>query len=168
MKPQSFTPSSAKVVGMHKDSHLISKLKKPKIRIIHVFAPEVIKTDAANFRELVQNLTGNKQAHGDAESKHGGMMRKLKKTSSSAAGKSLKKMEEQMQNGYLIKEEIQDTWRGEKINTSFLDGFSDLEYGFIEDLNRIHSLPLSSSTSSMDVFEDPKEKPSRISFFHGY
>ncbi|KAK1288516.1 hypothetical protein QJS10_CPB19g00963 [Acorus calamus] len=31
---------------------------KPKIRIIHLFAPEVIKTDAANFRDLVQRLTG--------------------------------------------------------------------------------------------------------------
>ncbi|XP_052173697.1 VQ motif-containing protein 25 [Diospyros lotus] len=43
--------------GMHRDSHKISKAK-PKIRIIHIFAPEIIKTDAANFRELVQRLTG--------------------------------------------------------------------------------------------------------------
>ncbi|KAK8649321.1 hypothetical protein V6N13_130051 [Hibiscus sabdariffa] len=42
---------------VHKDSQTISK-PKPKIRIIHVFAPEIIKTDAANFRELVQTLTG--------------------------------------------------------------------------------------------------------------
>ncbi|CAN1278160.1 VQ motif-containing protein 17 [Linum perenne] len=32
--------------------------KPPKIRIIHIFAPEIIKTDVANFRELVQRLTG--------------------------------------------------------------------------------------------------------------
>lgn len=45
-------------VGMHlQGSHTISKLK-PKIRIVHIFAPEIIKTDAANFRELVQKLTG--------------------------------------------------------------------------------------------------------------
>ncbi|KAK4783781.1 hypothetical protein SAY86_018149 [Trapa natans] len=31
---------------------------KPEIRIIHVFTPEVIKTDTENFRELVQRLTG--------------------------------------------------------------------------------------------------------------
>ncbi|KAK8667573.1 hypothetical protein V6N13_007721 [Hibiscus sabdariffa] len=31
---------------------------KPKIRIIHVCAPEIITTDVANFRELVQTLTG--------------------------------------------------------------------------------------------------------------
>ncbi|MCL7040012.1 hypothetical protein MKW94_006093 [Papaver nudicaule] len=46
-------------LGMHTDSHVISKFTmKPKIRIVHIFAPEIIKTDAANFRELVQRLTG--------------------------------------------------------------------------------------------------------------
>ncbi|KAH7570717.1 hypothetical protein JRO89_XS05G0166000 [Xanthoceras sorbifolium] len=49
--------TSNKVLSMHKSSHLISKFK-PKIRIVHIFAPEIIKTDAANFRELVQRLTG--------------------------------------------------------------------------------------------------------------
>ncbi|XP_039016035.1 VQ motif-containing protein 25-like [Hibiscus syriacus] len=48
------TPSS---LSIHKDSQTISKAK-PKIRIIHIFAPEIIKTDVANFRELVQRLTG--------------------------------------------------------------------------------------------------------------
>src|ERR1044072_325852 len=45
------------LAAMHRDSHTISK-SKPKIRIIHIFAPEIIKTDAENFRELVQKLTG--------------------------------------------------------------------------------------------------------------
>ncbi|URE19698.1 VQ motif [Musa troglodytarum] len=40
-----------------KDSHAISKLK-PKIRIVHIVTPEIIKTDVGNFRELVQRLTG--------------------------------------------------------------------------------------------------------------
>ena len=31
---------------------------RPKIRIIHIIAPEIIKTDVANFRDLVQRLTG--------------------------------------------------------------------------------------------------------------
>ncbi|CAL9064343.1 VQ motif-containing protein 17-like [Musa acuminata AAA Group] len=48
-RPALLTPS--------KDSHVMSKLK-PKIRIVHLFAPEIIKTDAENFRELVQRLTG--------------------------------------------------------------------------------------------------------------
>ncbi|KAG6411449.1 hypothetical protein SASPL_129531 [Salvia splendens] len=42
---------------MQRNSRTISKTKQ-KIRIIHIFAPEIIKTDAANFRELVQRLTG--------------------------------------------------------------------------------------------------------------
>ncbi|KAK7278824.1 hypothetical protein RJT34_23862 [Clitoria ternatea] len=45
-------------LAIHKDSHALSKTTKPKIRIIHIFAPEIIKTDAENFRELVQKLTG--------------------------------------------------------------------------------------------------------------
>ena len=55
MANNSHTPSSS--LAMHKDSHMISKTK-PKIRIIHIFAPEIIKTDVENFRELVQKLTG--------------------------------------------------------------------------------------------------------------
>uniref|UniRef100_A0ACD5WKE8 Uncharacterized protein n=1 Tax=Avena sativa TaxID=4498 RepID=A0ACD5WKE8_AVESA len=31
---------------------------RPAIRIIHIVAPEIIKTDTANFRGLVQRLTG--------------------------------------------------------------------------------------------------------------
>ncbi|EYU27157.1 hypothetical protein ABFS82_02G128500 [Erythranthe guttata] len=38
-------------------SRTIAKVK-PKIRIIHIVAPEIIKTDVQNFRELVQKLTG--------------------------------------------------------------------------------------------------------------
>ncbi|URE11965.1 VQ motif [Musa troglodytarum] len=44
-------------LGMKDSSHAITK-PKPEIRIIHVFEPEIMKTDAANFRELVQRLTG--------------------------------------------------------------------------------------------------------------
>nr|CAD1839278.1 unnamed protein product [Ananas comosus var. bracteatus] len=43
--------------SVRKDSHTISK-PKPEIRIVHIFAPEIIKTDVDNFRELVQQLTG--------------------------------------------------------------------------------------------------------------
>uniref|UniRef100_A0ACD5WRT6 Uncharacterized protein n=1 Tax=Avena sativa TaxID=4498 RepID=A0ACD5WRT6_AVESA len=34
---------------------------RPAIKIIHILAPEIIKTDAANFRDLVQRLTGRQQ-----------------------------------------------------------------------------------------------------------
>ncbi|CAN0927643.1 VQ motif-containing protein 25 [Linum grandiflorum] len=40
-----------------------SNKNPPKIRIIHIFAPEIIKTDVANFRELVQRLTGKPTPH---------------------------------------------------------------------------------------------------------
>ncbi|KAL0404995.1 UNVERIFIED_CONTAM: VQ motif-containing protein 25 [Sesamum radiatum] len=62
MEKQTRTPNTAlSPLPMHKNSHTISK-SKPKIRIIHIFAPEIIKTDAANFRELVQRLTGKPTA----------------------------------------------------------------------------------------------------------
>lgn len=44
-------------LAMHKKTHIISKVK-PKIRITHIFAPEIIKINAENFREVVQRLTG--------------------------------------------------------------------------------------------------------------
>lgn len=37
------------------------KVGRLKTRIVHVVAPEVIKTDPANFREVVQKLTGKKR-----------------------------------------------------------------------------------------------------------
>lgn len=72
MKPSSFdtslTPSK---LTIYKDSHTVTKLK-PKIRIIHVVAPEIIKTDVKNFRELVQRLTGKTTAEvkGTTKEKH--------------------------------------------------------------------------------------------------
>lgn len=144
MKQQSFPPTSAPTkLAMHKDSHVVTKFK-PKIRIIHVFAPEIIKTDVANFRDLVQSLTGK-----PAEKNYGVRMKKMTKTSSSkppgTKTQITKKMMDQAQhedqfpsslrNGEPIKEEIEELWRssGEKIS-SFLDGFSDFD-GFIEGLN---------------------------------
>lgn len=59
----SSTPSQKLAMRMrtHSNSHVISKLIKPKIRVIHIFAPHIITTDAANFREVVQKLTGKSQ-----------------------------------------------------------------------------------------------------------
>ncbi|XP_028799639.1 VQ motif-containing protein 25-like [Neltuma alba] len=67
--------ASSSKLGIGTSSNLIAKLK-PKIRIIHVYAPEIIKTDAANFRELVQRLTGKPED--DEEEK--GRKRKTTKT----------------------------------------------------------------------------------------
>ncbi|KAJ7976007.1 VQ motif-containing protein [Quillaja saponaria] len=57
MSNKSSPSSSSSPLAMHKNSQTISKTK-PKIRIIHIFAPEIIRTDVENFRELVQRLTG--------------------------------------------------------------------------------------------------------------
>ncbi|CAK9157388.1 unnamed protein product [Ilex paraguariensis] len=58
MKKQPCVPNTTTLaLAMHKDSQTISKVK-PKIHIIHIFAPKIFKTDASNFWELVQRLTG--------------------------------------------------------------------------------------------------------------
>lgn len=54
---EEYTTKPKNSIAMHHDSQSISKLK-PKVRIVHVFAPEIIKTDVQKFRELVQRLTG--------------------------------------------------------------------------------------------------------------
>ncbi|KAE8776661.1 VQ motif-containing protein 25-like [Hordeum vulgare] len=59
-------PSSA--MGAHRWSHPIAKGPPRKIRIVHVLAPEVIKTDARHFRDLVQRLTGKPSAAGGGSS----------------------------------------------------------------------------------------------------
>ncbi|CAI9097434.1 OLC1v1033864C2 [Oldenlandia corymbosa var. corymbosa] len=65
-------------LGMHKNSQIIAK-PKPKIRIIHIFAPEIIKTDVANFRELVQRLTGKPTPQEMTKSKNNSSMNTKKK-----------------------------------------------------------------------------------------
>nr|CAD1831316.1 unnamed protein product [Ananas comosus var. bracteatus] len=48
------------MAAVHRDSRAISKpmISKPQIKIWHVLPPEIIHIDAANFRDLVQRLTG--------------------------------------------------------------------------------------------------------------
>lgn len=78
--PKQLSPksSSLEIVSVSKESHNMSKpvagggtpfrrewqtagthtIQAPTIRVIHIFAPKVIKTDVANFRSTVQKLTG--------------------------------------------------------------------------------------------------------------
>jgi hypothetical protein len=51
-------------MGAHRWSHAIAKGPPRKIRIVHVVEPTVIKTDARQFRELVQRLTGKPSGRG--------------------------------------------------------------------------------------------------------
>ncbi|PQQ19847.1 VQ motif-containing protein 25 [Prunus yedoensis var. nudiflora] len=111
-KPQysSCNPSSASSkLGMHKESHKISKTaSKPKIRIIHVLAPEIIKTDVANFRELVQNLTGKPAAA--PEVVNGSRKKTIRCPTYSSPSKKI--LELQNDGDQRVKEEIQNyTWR---------------------------------------------------------
>ncbi|KDP24622.1 hypothetical protein JCGZ_25538 [Jatropha curcas] len=135
-------------LAMHKDSQRISKIK-PKIRIIHIFAPEIIKTDVANFRELVQRLTGKPSDHHHHQ-KGSHFKNKKPRTVSNQEQENLqpkpsitsnnKKMElvtTGFMNNYnnkVIKEEEEDPmWNGAN-SGGFLAGFADLD-GFIQELN---------------------------------
>ncbi|KAI3806478.1 hypothetical protein L1987_22385 [Smallanthus sonchifolius] len=112
--------SITKPLTMHKDSHIISKTK-PKIRIIHIFAPEIIKTDVANFRELVQRLTGK-----PTEKK------KLKTRKESHKRSSLSQV------GLEVREKIkgeEDIWDGANSGGGFLGGFGDLD-GFMQEFSQ--------------------------------
>eukprot|EP00268_Persea_americana_P058518 TRINITY_DN70834_c0_g1_i1.p1 TRINITY_DN70834_c0_g1~~TRINITY_DN70834_c0_g1_i1.p1 ORF type:complete len:149 (-),score=17.60 TRINITY_DN70834_c0_g1_i1:25-471(-) len=128
-------------IAMHKESHVGSKFK-PKIRIVHIIAPEIIKTDVANFRELVQRLTG----------KPGGRQCGKKKARCSSSDVSESDVSESVcgfrNSGYgeRVKEE-EEMWGDE--NAAFFGGLGDLD-GFIQGLGDFPLLPLSSS--HMDVF----------------
>lgn len=150
----SSTPST---LSMQKDSHTISKLK-PKIRIIHIFAPEIIKTDVANFRELVQRLTGKPTSNDHHNHKKGCKNKLIKHPSTTSSRKdeeehNQKKVVE-TKSGFvgfgMFKEEADQEdhemmmmWNNNGANSGgFLGGFSDLEcnYGFIQELGE--QLPL--------------------------
>ncbi|KAL0339569.1 UNVERIFIED_CONTAM: VQ motif-containing protein 25 [Sesamum radiatum] len=99
---------------MHKNSHTISK-SKPKIRIIHIFAPEIIKTDAANFRELVQRLTGKPTADDHRNINCCSKTRILRKKEQRVLSSSNKKMEELNQFPFLEgTTQINDAYGGDQ------------------------------------------------------
>ncbi|CAN8279831.1 unnamed protein product [Cochlearia groenlandica] len=132
--------STSTNISMHKHSYTITKTK-PKIRIIHIFAPEIIKTDVANFRELVQSLTGKPQ-----EDKHINV------------SKTKPKVQRELQDcdkGFCLNshiDEISMAWNGvvvgdQSSSGGFLNGLGDFE-GFIQELGEFPYLPF---TSSIDV-----------------
>lgn len=123
-------------LAMHKDSQTISKVK-PKIRIIHIFAPEIIKTDVANFRELVQRLTG-KPADKACKKKP-----RIPKRTQAPPTAAAMKME--IRSGFArdkVKEEDheEEMWNGAN-SGGFLAGFADLD-GFIQELGEFPMLPM--------------------------
>ncbi|KAJ6316745.1 hypothetical protein OIU78_019928 [Salix suchowensis] len=146
--PNSITPSP---ITMHKDSHTIAKVK-PKIRIIHIFAPEIIKTDVANFRELVQRLTGKPTGQ------KGGCRQKPRRARAqdqprncdddSWDDKPVMNKKVELRSGFgsslgsreRVKEE-EEMWNIGACSGSFLGGFTDLD-GFIQELGEFPLLPM--------------------------
>ncbi|GFY99815.1 VQ motif-containing protein [Actinidia rufa] len=122
------TTTTSPALGIHKDSQRICKIK-PKIRIIHIFAPEIIKTDVANFRELVQRLTG-KPTEGNTK-------KRPRRVPRIEVAKKMSFRER-------LKEEGEFMWgSGGEINQNcggFLGGFADLD-GFMQELNEFPMLP---------------------------
>ncbi|XP_047329790.1 VQ motif-containing protein 25-like [Impatiens glandulifera] len=97
---------------IHTDSRAIFRLKR-KIRIIHVIAPEIIKTDVEHFRELVQRLTGKPAGSKGKTEKINKDPNRLSKT---------KEAREQR-----IKQEIEESWQGENSDYYIDNLFVDME-----------------------------------------
>ncbi|KAG1364212.1 VQ motif-containing protein 17 [Cocos nucifera] len=128
-------------LGLRKDSHMISKMK-PKVRIVHLFAPEIIKTDVENFRELVQRLTGK------PEKSNGGKNKKLAPAMvNSAQTMGMRQGHGVSWRGEMVKGELQEEkrelWK-EASSGGFSSGFGDVD-GFFHGLGDCPLLPLSSS-----------------------
>ena len=166
--PNSHPPALA----MHKDSQTISKTK-PKIRIIHIFAPQIIKTDVENFRELVQMKTGKPSGQKCCNKKKpttlaGTAGRDDKDSRRSNSGNSLisgisdddkpKSVNKRMKlrSGAFwgldqcarerssVKEE--EALRSDEISSGgYLGGLSDLEEGFISEPGEFPPFPLDCS-----------------------
>ncbi|KAK3227223.1 hypothetical protein Dsin_007085 [Dipteronia sinensis] len=161
--PFSKPPPSPSPLAIHKNSQTITKAK-PKIRIIHIFAPEIIKTDVANFRELVQRLTG-KPTHQDLQK---GTCKKIRSSRTipkrgEEPQAPPKKVEVMRSGGFVgsldhqsccrerVKEEEEEMWNGAS-SGGFLNGFGDFD-GFIQELGEFPLLPMDAS-HHMHAFEE--------------
>ncbi|KAL1533988.1 VQ motif-containing protein 25-like [Salvia divinorum] len=122
---------------MHRNSKTISKTK-PEIRIIHIFAPEIIKTDATNFRELVQRLTG-KPTEADPSSRGTTKMKARKKVARIFPATKKTEMAMSMRAGFHadFRERIkgeEEIWSSANSGAGFLGGFADFD-GFMQEIN---------------------------------
>ncbi|KAL2326918.1 hypothetical protein Fmac_020345 [Flemingia macrophylla] len=165
---------------MHKDSHMVAKAK-PKIRIIHIFAPEIIKTDVENFRELVQKLTGKpggekccnikKKARVNVVAKREGEHSRSSSTSGSGMSedntlmmKTVKSNDNNLwgldvmmtRDPHKVKEEFGICCSDQSYAGGYLGGFSDLE-GFISEIGGFPLLPMDGNNHMMiHGFEEPQ------------
>ncbi|XP_057982270.1 VQ motif-containing protein 17 [Malania oleifera] len=169
------SPPSSAVLGMHRDSQVISK-PKPKIRIIHIFAPEIIKTDVANFRELVQRLTGkpsDKNAvSGNRNNKSSAKPRStLPRPSSSSKDHHHHHHHHHNRQELIVREKInvkdeeeeeeeEEMWGS--AGEGFLGGFGELD-GFMHEFGEYSLLPLDASHCSFDLFAETHRSSSSSS-----
>ncbi|KAI4378471.1 hypothetical protein MLD38_015948 [Melastoma candidum] len=116
-----------------------SSIAKPKIRIIHIFAPEIIKTDTANFRDLVQRLTGKQPDHARPRSSSKSRGRMNGKPSSSVAGvvapeKPKPRDTTERLDVFLGLEQRERQAVKEEQAGGYLKDFADLDDGFTREL----------------------------------
>ncbi|XP_027351072.1 VQ motif-containing protein 25 [Abrus precatorius] len=155
-KANSHPPSLA----MQKSSQTISKTK-PKIRIIHIIAPQIIKTDIENFRELVQKITGKPSGQNYCKKKPtiasgtAGMesihQESTSGKSNSFSGLSNDKPKSMAENMDLRNEGLDHSWERVKEEIElfsdelscgrYLGGFSELE-GFTSEVGEFSLFPL--------------------------
>ncbi|KAF8113872.1 hypothetical protein N665_0045s0110 [Sinapis alba] len=148
---QSFNKVSSSRVSMNKNSKVISKIK-PKIRIIHIFPPEVIKTDIKNFRSVVQSLTGKPVAREDKT----GTKRVKPDILTSQEPVCLDHQPVKGFNGLLGKGEshqVKEEWGSGDQSTSNANTYFDLE-GLIQDVGEDYfsTFPMRSSSSQVEGF----------------
>ncbi|XP_059669844.1 VQ motif-containing protein 25-like [Cornus florida] len=176
---QTCDPNTRAGVGMHKNSQIMSKAK-PSIRIIHIYAPQIIKTDVANFRQLVQRLTGKPAVVDQTKlrkSRNDSPTRELQTSSTDLSNHNYKpmmitkKMEYVRASFERIKEEEEEEeeeimWgtttdhqnsAGGGGGGGFLGGFADLEYGFMQELGGGFPL-LPFDASHMDAFGETTDQ----------
>ncbi|KAI4300691.1 hypothetical protein L6164_034039 [Bauhinia variegata] len=156
--------SNSPSLAMHRDSQTISKTK-PKIRIIHIFAPKIIKTDVENFRELVQRLTGKPsgdQKYCKKKPRIAGRDREAKIVSGHESEKPKRMIAKSMElrNGFVGLDQSRDLRIKEEAGLcsyensgGYLGGFPDLE-GFISEIAEFPLLPLDGN--HMQGFGEPQ------------
>ncbi|CAI9769643.1 unnamed protein product [Fraxinus pennsylvanica] len=144
------TPSK---LGLDKYSHTISKIK-PMIRVIHIVAPEIIKTDVENFRELVQRLTGKpatEQGKGKSTKKgNNNVTESMKKVESSG---DVPQPVSQSNKHRMKKEISEEMSYGGHNSNGFMSFLGDVDHSFIniQEMNEFHLSPFRSS-SQMNLF----------------
>ncbi|KAF8087839.1 hypothetical protein N665_0565s0025 [Sinapis alba] len=153
---QGCNKGSSSRVSMNKNSQVISKIK-PKIRIIHIFAPEVIKTEVKNFRSLVQSLTG-KPAAGEVKTGKRSVRPRILKSQEPVCGDHQPVNNRRTSFTGLLangeNHEVKEEWgSGDQSITTNTNTYFDLE-GLIQDVGEDYnfsSFPIRSSSPSSQV-----------------